>query len=37
MQGLSLRAAVRCDADDHSALEQVCRYVTRPALADERV
>jgi len=30
---LSLHAAVHCDADDLQALEQLCRYITRPALA----
>ncbi len=35
--GLSLHAAVRCGADDRQALEQLCRYITRPALANERV
>ena len=33
----SLHAAVRCAADDRQALEQLCRYITRPALANERV
>ena len=37
IQGLSLHAAVRCGADDRQALEQLCRYITRPALANERV
>ena len=37
MQGFSLHAAVRCKADDRQALEQLCRYITRPALANERV
>jgi hypothetical protein len=32
-----LHAAVRCGADDRQALEQLCRYITRPALANERV
>ena len=32
-----LHAAVRCGADDREALEQLCRYITRPALANERV
>ncbi len=31
--GFSLHAAVRCSADDRLALEQLCRYITRPALA----
>ena len=35
--GFSLHAAVRCGADDRKALEQLCRYITRPALANERV
>jgi hypothetical protein len=35
--GFSLHAAVRCGADDRQALEQLCRYITRPALANERV
>ena len=30
-------ATVRCGADDRQALEQLCRYVTHPALANERV
>ena len=37
IDGFSLHAAVRCDADDRQALEQLCRYITRPALANERV
>ena len=37
MKGFSLHAAVRCAADDHKRLEQLCRYITRPALANERV
>ena len=35
MQGFSLRAAVRCGADERKSLEQLCRYITRPALANE--
>ncbi len=35
--GFSLHAAVRCAVDDRKALEQLCRYITRPALANERV
>jgi len=30
-------AAVRCDADERQRLEQLCRTITRPALANERV
>ena len=37
MQGFSLHAAVRCGAHDRQGLEQLCRYITRPALANERV
>jgi len=37
MQGFSLHAAMRCSAADRQALEPLCRYITRPALADERV
>ena len=33
--GFSLHAAVRCGAGDRQALEQLCRYITRPALANE--
>ena len=28
---------MRCAADDRQALEQLCRYTTRPALANEGV
>ena len=28
---------MRCAANDRQALEQLCRYITRPALANERV
>ena len=37
IDGFGLHAAVRCAADDHKALEQLCGYSTRPALANERV
>jgi len=37
MQGFSLRVAVRCRAGDRQALEQLCRCITRSALANERV
>ncbi len=30
-------AAVRVEAHDRKRLEQLCRYITRPALSDERV
>jgi hypothetical protein len=35
--GFSLNAAGSCAADDRQALEQPCRYITRPALPNERV
>ena len=37
VQGFSLHAAERCAADDRQALKQLCRTITRPALANERV
>ena len=37
IDGFSPHAAVRCGADDCQALEKLCRYITRPALANERV
>jgi hypothetical protein len=37
ISGFSLHAAVRCGAGDRQALEQLCRYITRPVLANERV
>ena len=33
IDGFSLHAAVRCGADDRQGLEQMCRFITRPALA----
>ena len=36
MQGFSLHAAVRSGADERQAFEQLCRYITRRALAIER-
>ncbi len=33
----SLHAAVRCAADERKSLKQPCRYITRPAPANERV
>ena len=33
----SLHAAVRCGADQRTQLERLCRYITRPALANERL
>lgn len=37
IDGFSLHAAVQVDAHERKRLEQLCRYITRPALADERV
>ena len=37
IDGFSLHAAVRCAADDRQALVQLCLYITRPALANDRV
>ena len=36
IDGFSLHAAVRVQAHDRKRLEQLCRYITRPALPDER-
>jgi hypothetical protein len=35
--GFSLHAAVRCGADQRKQLERLCRYITRRALANERL
>jgi hypothetical protein len=35
--GFSLHAAARCAEDDRRALEQLCRYITRPALSNARL
>ena len=32
-----MHAAVRVEAHDRKRLEQLCRYITWPALSDERV
>ena len=37
IDGFSLHAAVRCAADERKSLEQLCRNITRPALANEWV
>jgi hypothetical protein len=37
IDGFSLHAAVRVEAHDRKRLKQLCRYITRPALSDERV
>lgn len=33
INGFSLHADVRCGADDRQALEQLCRYITRPGIS----
>src|ERR671919_700783 len=35
--GFSLHAAVRWGADQRADLEHLCRYITRPAIANERL
>jgi len=35
--GFILHAAVRIGSDQRKQLEQPCRYITRPALANERL
>ena len=35
--GFSLHAGVRCSADQRRELEHLCRYITRPAIANERL
>ncbi|MFN9744545.1 MAG: transposase [Betaproteobacteria bacterium] len=37
IDGFSLHDAVRVEAHDRKRLEQLCRYITRPAPSDERV
>jgi hypothetical protein len=37
VNGFSLHTAVRYGADDRQALEQLFRYIARPALVNERV
>jgi hypothetical protein len=37
VDGFSWHLAVRCQAHERNRLEQLCRYITRPALANERV
>ena len=36
INGFSLHAAVRCGADERQALEQLCRYITRPPCRPRR-
>jgi hypothetical protein len=35
--GFSLHAAVRCGAHQRTELERLCRYITRRAIANERL
>ena len=35
--GFSLHAGVRCSAHQRKALERLCRYIRRPAIANERL
>ena len=35
--GFSLHAGMRCAAEQRSELEHLCRYLTRPAIANERL
>ena len=35
--GFSLHAGVHCAADDRQGIEQLCRYITRPAISNERL
>ena len=37
VDGFSLHAAVRIEAHDRKRLERLCRYITRPALSQERI
>ena len=37
MHGFSLHAGVRCAMNQRKELEQLCRYITRPAIANERL
>jgi hypothetical protein len=34
--GFSLHAGVRCGAHQRKELERLCRYITRPAIANDR-
>ena len=35
--GFSLHAGVHCAAEDRKGIEQLCRYITRPAISNERL
>lgn len=36
-QGISLQAGVHYEANDRQGIEQLCRYITRPAIANGRL
>ena len=36
-QGFSLHAGVHCEANDRKGIEQLCRYIARPAISNERL
>jgi hypothetical protein len=36
-EGFSLHAGVHCEANDRQGIEQLCRYITRPAISNERL
>ena len=36
-QGFSLRAGVHCEANDRKGIEQLGRYIARPAISNERL
>ena len=35
--GFSLHAATRCEANQRDKFEKLCRYITRPAIANQRL
>jgi hypothetical protein len=37
LHGFSLHAGVRWRGDQRKELEQLCRYITRPAIANQRL
>ena len=37
VSGFSLHAGVHCEANDRQGIEQLCRYITRPAISNERL
>ena len=37
IDGFSLHAGVRCEANDRQGIEQLARYITRPAISNERL